>query len=87
MNILDHTVFLNDYKQILGLKVLKFLYADPGSGISLTLDPGSGMEKFGSGMEKFGSGINFTDQQHCLENTAGVLCGQVADCGSKTRVT
>ncbi len=31
---------------------LKFFYADldPGSGIYLTLDPESGMEKFGSGI-------------------------------------
>jgi hypothetical protein len=39
-------------KQFFGLKILKFLYADsyPGSGIFLTLDPGSWMEKFGSGV-------------------------------------
>jgi hypothetical protein len=28
--------------------ILKFFDADPGSGIFLTLDPGSGMDKFGS---------------------------------------
>ena len=44
---------------IFGLKILKFFYVDPdpGSGIFLTLDPGSGIEKFGSG-------INIPDPQH-----------------------
>jgi hypothetical protein len=39
--------------------MLKFFYEDPdpGSGILLTLD-------LGSGMEKFGSGINIPDPQH-----------------------
>jgi hypothetical protein len=39
--------------------MLKFFDADPdlGSGIFLTLD-------LGSGMEKFGSGINILDPQH-----------------------
>jgi hypothetical protein len=37
-------------EQFFGLKILKFFYSDPdpGSGIFLTLDPGSGMEIFGS---------------------------------------
>jgi hypothetical protein len=51
MNIPDHisksleTIFL-------WLKILKFFVvnSDPGSGIFLTLDLGSGMEKFGSGI-------------------------------------
>jgi hypothetical protein len=35
-----------------GIKILKFFDGDPdpGSEIFLTLDPGSGMEKFGSGI-------------------------------------
>jgi hypothetical protein len=35
------------------IKLLKFFDADPdpGSRIFLSLDPGSGMEKFGSGIE------------------------------------
>jgi hypothetical protein len=36
-------------ESILGLKIFKFFDADPGSGIFLALDPGSGIEKFGSG--------------------------------------
>jgi nucleoid DNA-binding protein len=42
----------------LGLNILKFIdvFPDPGSGILLVLDPGSGMEKFGSG-------INLPDPQ------------------------
>jgi hypothetical protein len=39
------------------VRILKFFDADPGSGIFLTLDPGSGMEKFGTG-------INIPDPQH-----------------------
>jgi hypothetical protein len=48
MNIPDHL----SEKQFLGIKILKIFYAhpDPGSGIFLTLDPRSVMEKFGSGM-------------------------------------
>jgi hypothetical protein len=37
--------------------MLNFFVVDPGSGASLILDPGSGMEKFGSG-------INIPDPQH-----------------------
>jgi hypothetical protein len=50
INIPDHiskslvTVF------ILGLKILKFFVADPGSGAFLTLEPESVMEKSGSGI-------------------------------------
>jgi hypothetical protein len=62
---------------IFWVKILKFLDADPGSGLpdGKNSDPGSGMEKFGSGMEKFGSkmekfgsGIrkNIPDPQHCF---------------------
>jgi hypothetical protein len=48
MSILDHFY-----------EILKFFDADPdpGSGIFLNLDPGSGMEKFWSG-------INILDPQH-----------------------
>jgi hypothetical protein len=41
MNIPDH---------IFWVKILKFFDADPGSRTFLTLDPGSGEEKFGSGI-------------------------------------
>jgi hypothetical protein len=44
-------------------KILTFFDADPdpGSGIFLTLDPGSGMQKFGSGIRyKW----NIPDPQH-----------------------
>ncbi len=39
-----------------GLKILKFFDADPdpGSGIFFTLDPGSGMDKFGTGVRDLG---------------------------------
>jgi hypothetical protein len=40
--------------------VLKFFDADPGSGIFLPLDPGSGMEK----IRLSGSRINIPDPQH-----------------------
>ena len=42
-------------RELLGLKILKFFDADPGSGIFLTLYPG---------WKKFGSGINISDVQH-----------------------
>jgi hypothetical protein len=60
-NILDN--FSENLETFFGLKILQFLDADPGagSGIFLTLDPESRMEKFGSGM----SGINMPDRQHC----------------------
>jgi len=32
------------------VKILQYFDADPGSEIFLTLDPGSGIEKFGSGI-------------------------------------
>jgi hypothetical protein len=46
-------------KTIFGLKILELFDADPDprSRIFLTLD-------HGSGMEKFGSGINILDPQH-----------------------
>ncbi len=46
---------------IFSLKYLDSFMADPdpGSGVFLTLDPGSGMAKFGSG-------INIPDPQHCF---------------------
>jgi hypothetical protein len=45
MNIPDH--FSESLETIFGLKILKFFDADsdPGSGIFLTLSPGSGMKK------------------------------------------
>ncbi len=45
MNIPDH--ISESLETIFWVKILKFFYADPdpGSGIFLTLDPGSGMEK------------------------------------------
>ncbi len=48
-------------------KILKFFDADPGSGIFLTLDPGSGMEQFGSG-------INIPDLLHCQKNVQKPIC-------------
>ncbi len=42
---------------VLGLRMLKFFDADPGSEIVLILDRGS---------EKFGSGINIRDLQHWI---------------------
>jgi hypothetical protein len=57
MNIPDH--FTQSLGPIFWVKIHKFFYADldPESGIILTLDPGSGMEKLGSG-------INTPDPQH-----------------------
>jgi hypothetical protein len=43
MNIPDH--ISESLETIFGLKILKFFDADPGFGIFLTLDPGSGMVK------------------------------------------
>jgi hypothetical protein len=50
MNILDH--ISESLETIFCVKIFKFFYADPDaeSGIILTLDPGSGMEKVGSGI-------------------------------------
>ncbi len=64
MNIPDH--ISESLEKFFGLKILKFfdVVSGPGSGIFLTLDTVSGMEKFGSGMEKFGSGLNIPDPQH-----------------------
>jgi hypothetical protein len=58
MNIQDH--ISESLKAIFGLKIFKLFAADPnpGSGIVLTLDPGSGMKKFGYG-------INIPNPQHC----------------------
>jgi hypothetical protein len=47
-------------------KILKFFDADPGSGIFLPLDPGSGMEQFGSG-------INIPDLLHCQKKSKNRL--------------
>ncbi len=46
--------FSESLETVSGLKILKFFYVDPdpGSGIFLTLDSGSGMEKFWSGIQK-----------------------------------
>ncbi len=59
MNIPDH--FFRSLEAVLGLKILKFLDADPdpGSEIFLTLDSGSGIEKSDPG-----SRINIPDPQH-----------------------
>ncbi len=48
-NIPDH--ISQSLETFFGLKIFKFFDTDanPGSGIFSTLDPGSGMEKFGSG--------------------------------------
>jgi hypothetical protein len=45
-------MFPSAWKQVFRLKIVKFFDADSdlGSAIFLTLDPGSGMEKFGSGV-------------------------------------
>jgi hypothetical protein len=43
MNIPDH--ISESLETIFGVKILKFFDADADSGIFLTLDPGSGMEK------------------------------------------
>jgi hypothetical protein len=48
MNIPDH--ISESLETICWVKKHKFFDADPGSGIFLTLDPESGMEKFGSGI-------------------------------------
>jgi hypothetical protein len=63
MNIPDH-ISESSQKQFFGLQILKFFDADPdpGSGIFLTLDPVSGMEKKNSDP---GSGINIPDPQPC----------------------
>ncbi len=47
MNIPDY--FSESLETVCGLKILKFFDADPdpGSGILLTFDPGSGLEKVG----------------------------------------
>ncbi len=44
--------YIRELRNNFGRKILKFFDADPdsGSGIFLTLVPGSGMEKFGSGI-------------------------------------
>jgi hypothetical protein len=49
MNIPDH--ISESLETIIGVKILKFFYADPdpGSRVFLALVSGSGMEKFGSG--------------------------------------
>jgi hypothetical protein len=46
MNIPDH--ISENIEIILWVKILKLFDADPGSGIFLTLDPRSGMEKLGT---------------------------------------
>jgi hypothetical protein len=49
----EHRSYFRGLETIFWVKntVLKFFAdPDPGSGIFLTLDPGSGMEKFGSGI-------------------------------------
>jgi len=53
-------LFSESLKQFLGLNILKFFDADPGSGIFLTLDPGWKNSYSGSGIKIPGS-------QHCLQ--------------------
>ncbi len=59
MNIPDH--ISESLETIFRLIILKLFDLDPnpGSGIFLTLD-------LGSGMEKFRSVINIPDPQHCM---------------------
>jgi hypothetical protein len=59
MNIRHH--ISEELRNTMWDEILKFFNADPdrGSGIFLTLDPGSGMEKFGSW-------INIPGLQHGL---------------------
>jgi hypothetical protein len=58
MNILD--TISDSLETIFWVKILTFFDADAdpdlGSGIFLTLDPGSGMEKIGSGIQDKHSG-------------------------------
>jgi len=58
--ILRHSFWTSSSRKKFWFKIYLVFDADPGSGIFLTLDPGSGMEK------KFGSGINIPDPQHWL---------------------
>jgi hypothetical protein len=48
MNIPDH--ISESLETIFWVKILNFFDADADPGIFMTLDPGSGMEKFGSGI-------------------------------------
>jgi hypothetical protein len=52
-------IFPRALKKFLELKILKLLYADPGSRILNLFYPGSGIwnEKFGSGPQGFGSAL------------------------------
>jgi hypothetical protein len=59
MNIPEH--ISDSLETIFWVKNTKFFDADSRSGIFLTLDPGSGMEKFGSGIR---DKINIPDPQH-----------------------
>jgi hypothetical protein len=59
---------------IFGVKILKFVVADPdpGSSIFLTLDAGSGMEKFRSGIRIRNTRIKYAvicQKLICIENT------------------
>jgi hypothetical protein len=57
MNNLDH--ISESLETIFFVKILKFFYAEPGSGVE---------KKLGSGIrdgKKLGSGINIPDPQHC----------------------
>jgi hypothetical protein len=44
-------MFPRAYTKLFGLKILKLFDADPGPEIFFTLDPESGMKKFGSGIQ------------------------------------
>jgi hypothetical protein len=56
-------IFREISNNVLGLKILQFFVADPGS--VFFFDPGSGLEKSESGI--LGSGINIPDPQHCIK--------------------
>jgi hypothetical protein len=60
------------------LKILEFFYADPGSVIFLTLDPGSWMKN--SDPE---SGINIPDQQHWFLFALKVLSSEMDQAESR----
>jgi hypothetical protein len=58
----------------LGVKILKFFYADPGSGIFLTLDTGSGMEKIRVRDKHPGSATLPPTNLNCLSLAVVKIC-------------
>jgi hypothetical protein len=54
--IRDPEHFSDSLETVFRDNIFKFFDADPGTGISLTLDSGSVMEKFGSGIRDKHSG-------------------------------